>query len=149
MSDKKFLIKNAQTCIAQRKHTTIRQDILAEGEEDMTVSDGYHTMEELYEHRITLFIVLCRLLSDAYHSEDMHITPDREVWRSKRHSDGELCFGTGSQFVLGIGKKKGTQMTYHIPIERWGEADFAETLEKAPEFDGHTPADVLERLKHI
>lgn len=103
--------------------------------------DGYHTFDELYDHRITLYIALCRIIANQSDFEF------QGVWRSKRHSDGELCFGTGTQYVLGIGTGKGQQITYHIPIERWDETDFAETLEKAPEFDGHTSDDVLARLK--
>lgn len=109
--------------------------------------DGYHTFTELYDHRITLFIALARKiqlnddLTEAY--------GDSRVWRSKRHSDGELCFGTGTQFVLGICTDECEQITYHVPIERWDETGFAETLKKAPEFDGHTSDDVLERLKRL
>lgn len=106
--------------------------------------DGYHTFGELYDHRITLYIALCKALYCA----DVEYIP-LEIWRSKYHSDGEICFGTGTQFVLGIGKEKGNQITYHVPIERWDECEFAETLEKAPEFDGHTSDDVLERLKSL
>lgn len=118
----------------------------AEGPEEMDASDGYHTFNELYDHRITLYITLCRHKHDllAIENPGKHL-----VWRSKRHSDGELCFGTGTQFVLGIGTEKGKQITYHIPVERWEETEFAETLEKAPEWDGHTPADVIERLKQL
>ena len=102
--------------------------------------DGYHTFDELYDHRITLYITVCMLL--RLHT----ILP---VWRSKRHSDGELCFGTGTQFVLGISEMKGRQITYHIPIERWDETSFAITYDKAPEWDGHTSEDVLRRLKTL
>jgi len=109
--------------------------------------DCYHTFDELYDHRITLFITLCSFITTRY--EQDHFMEMYEVWRSKRHSDGELSFGTGTQYVLGIGKEKGEQITYHIPIERWNETDFAETLDKAPEFDGHTSDDVLERLKKL
>lgn len=108
--------------------------------------DGYHTFDELYEHRITLYITLCKI-TEALDVESGRGSGD--VWRSRRHSDGDLCFGTGTMFVLGVGKNAGKQITYHIPIERWGETDFAETLEKAPEFDGHTSDDVLERLKRL
>ena len=31
----------------------------------------------------------------------------------------------------------------------WGDTDFAEYLERAPEFDGHTAEDVLERIKYL
>ena len=104
--------------------------------------DGYHTFTELYEHRITLFITLCKML--VFFDGKFP-----QVWRSKRHSDGEICFGTGTQYVLGIGKAKNRQLTYHIPIERWEETHFAETLETAPEYDGHTSDDVIERLKTL
>lgn len=105
-----------------------------------TVSDGYHSFDELYDHRITLYIAFCAAL---------RLFTDKEVWRSKRHSDGELCFGTGTQYVLGIGSKPGEQITYHIPIDRWDEANFAVNLDKAPEFDGHTSTDVLVRIKSL
>jgi hypothetical protein len=34
-------------------------------------------------------------------------------------------------------------------MSRWEETNFAPELEKAPEWDGHTPADVLDRLKAL
>lgn len=128
-----------------------KSDLIIQGPEEMSVSDGFHTFDELYDHRITLYIALCNAL------EGINMVSTREnmthgrfpVWRSKKHSDGELCFGTGTQFVLGIYKEAGQQITYHIPIERWDETDFAETLEIAPEWDKHTSEDVLKRLKKI
>lgn len=101
------------------------------------ISDGYHTFGELYEHRIELWIALCKQFSGPWHNF---------VWRSQYHSDGELAFG-GGWFVLGIHKEPGKQITYHLPMRYWDQCDFAEVLDKAPEFDGHTAADVLERLK--
>jgi hypothetical protein len=119
------------------------------GSHEMQVSDGYHTMDELYDHRITLYIALCRIASAYARDTALKGRATGPAWRSKRHSDGELCFGTGTQFVLGVGKDAGDQITYHIPIDRWDETDFAETLDKAPDWDGHTSADVLERLKQL
>lgn len=93
------------------------------------ISDGYHTFDELYDHRITLWIALCK---------------QRQVsWRSKVHSDGSMFEGW---FVLGMGTGKGCQMTYHLPISRWDDTGFAMTMDMAPEFDGHTPAEVLKRI---
>ena len=103
------------------------------------VSDGYHTFGELYDHRIALWLALCR--SDVYLSNQNGEPSD--VWRSKAHSDGVVWDGW---FILGMGKAKGQQMTYHLPITDWEKCEFAETLEKAPEWDGHTSADVLTRL---
>lgn len=110
--------------------------------------DGYHTFQELYDHRIELFLALCRFRQRL--SDNERTAGSAEVvWRSRRHSDGELCFGTGTQFVMGIGKEKGSQITYHIPIERWDEAAFATTFEAAPEWDGHSSDDVVSRLRAL
>lgn len=101
-----------------------------------SMSDGYHTFDELYDHRITLFAALCRKLS--YRGS---------CWISKFHADGTMFEGW---FIAGIGKKPGYQITYHIPLGRWHEfVTNCEELERAPEWDGHTPADVIERLKGL
>ncbi len=112
------------------------------------VSDGYHTIAELYDHRITLWIALCKMKSEFWKQvvEDHVIEFCPDVWRSKIHSDGKSFDGW---FMLGIGKEKGKQMTYHLPNSRWDDTSFAETLDRAPEFDGHTSADVLTRLKNL
>lgn len=112
--------------------------LYVQGPEDMDASDGYHTFTELYEHRHTVFIALCRVLVESANHNG--------VWRSKLHSDGSAYEGW---FILGIAKKLGEQITYHLPISKWESTDFAETLEKAPEYDGHTPEDVLNRLKKL
>jgi len=97
------------------------------------ISDGYHTFGELYEHRIALFIALCKAYTHS----------PRIVWRSKLHSDGTSWEGW---FILGINVGKGSQITYHLPINNWKNTSFARTYDEAPEFDGHTPEDVIERL---
>ena len=125
-------------------------------EDTNEISDGYHTFGELYEHRITLFIALCNSLVNEkrifQNDREVECTEEeagiKDVWRSKKHSDGEPAFG-GTWFVLGIGKEKGKQITYHLPIEKWEETNFAEDLNKAPEFDGHKAQDVLNRLANL
>ena len=116
--------------------------IRAEGE-NLEVSDGYHTFDELYEHRIVLFIALCKIL---YADPQYQTGQKADIWRSKLHSDGTSF---DEWFIMGIGRNKGEQITYHLPISKWDETEFAETREKAPEFDGHTSDDVLERLKNL
>lgn len=106
------------------------------------VSDGYHTIEELYDHRITLFIALCKRLQCDLRPPRM----GQRVWRSKTHHDGTSWDGW---FIIGIDRDKGEQISYHLPLSRWEETNFADTLERAPEWDGHTSADVLERLKTL
>lgn len=141
----KITITNAFRIHRMERHSGLF-DVVAEGTDEMEASDGYHTFAELYDHRVTLFIALCKEIDFTNKSYSFD---RRQIWRSKKHSDGEICFGTGTQFVLGIGYGRGDQVTYHILIERWDECKFAETLEKAPEFDGHTSDDVLERLKTL
>lgn len=103
------------------------------------VSDGYHTFAELYEHRITLFIALCQKMADFPEKDTI-------VWRSKKHSDGSEWDGW---FIMGIGVRQGEQISYHLPISKWDETGFCETRIMAPEWDGHTSNDVLERLKQL
>lgn len=138
---KKYIV----TDLVEAHSTVDRFGITLLGDDRMQVSDGYHTMDELYDHRITVWIGMCAIA--AGWSDEEGQGPGMP-WRSKNHSDGEPAFG-GTWFVLGLGKEAGKQITYHLPIERWEETNFAETLEKAPDFDGHTPADVLERIKNI
>ncbi len=111
---------------------------------ELEVSDGYHTMDELYDHRIELFITLCRKCIDINAEGGMDVNND--VWRSKFHSDDSSFDGW---FILGIGKETKSQISYHIPMSRWDDTGFAETLDRAPEWDGHSSADVLQRLKKL
>jgi hypothetical protein len=73
------------------------------------VSDGYHTFGELYSHRIKLFLSLMNLA---------HLRAWDCGW-SKRHDDGELCFGGG--WCIGwIIAPSGLQIRYHF--EDWRNA---------------------------
>lgn len=102
------------------------------------VSDGFNTFDELYDHSIALFIALCRILrKEAGHNG---------IWRSKLHNDGTMYDGW---FVMGINEEAGKQITYHLPIDRWSETEFAAELSHAPKWDGHTAADVLGRLSQL
>lgn len=104
------------------------------------ISDTYHTFGELYEHRVQLFVTLCNLAYRS-HGNGAYGIP----WKSKLHHDGTSWAGW---FIAGIGTEKGKQISYHLPIEKWDELRVV-VYDKAPEWDGHTPADVLERLKEM
>lgn len=94
------------------------------------ISDGYHTFEELYDHRSKLFIALCKLL------------PSDIVWKAKKHYDGTMYAG---MFIMGVNTKDG-QATYHMEDKYWDDVSFVTELPNAPEFDGHTPTIALSRL---
>lgn len=96
-------------------------------------SDGYHTFNELYEHRFALWIALCKRHPMS--------------WRAKLHFDGTMYDGW---FIVGLKFAPGSQITYHLPLSKWDDCLGLDTYEKAPcEFDGHTSTDVLERLKRL
>lgn len=99
------------------------------------ISDGYHTFEELYEHRHALTLSLMKARPDLF-------------WYSRRHNDGELCFGDGSWFILGAELPVAGGITYHLPMRLWDAATLtgATELEIGREWDGHTATDVANRL---
>jgi len=141
---KKIIVTKYKDNLAKRAMTVADSESVFVGDEDMTVSDGYHTMDELYDHRMILYISLCRSLRN---NERMTRNTMRyEVWRSKLHSDGTFI---PDWFILGIGIEPGKQITYHIPNKLWNETHFATTLERAPEWDKHNSYDVLVRLRQL
>ena len=97
-------------------------------------SDGYHTFEELYEHRHALFLALCAA------KEKLGFA----TWRSKLHHDGTMDDGW---FIAGLENESGLMITYHLPIRLWDKCGILmNTFERAPEWDGHTSMEVIERV---
>ena len=96
------------------------------------VSDGYHTFNELYDHRAKLFAVIC------YEHKD-------RAWKSKLHHDGSMYDG---MFIVGIDTPLG-QVTYHYDVEPYWWLFNVKELDKAPEWDGHTPEDAINRIHSI
>ena len=97
-------------------------------EEIKNVSDGYHTFEELYDHRTKLFSVICACFQKI-------------AWKSKLHNDGTMYDG---MFIVGINTIDGPA-TYHCEMKYWDLFDLDE-LETAPVWDGHTPEDAITRI---
>lgn len=89
------------------------------------LSDGYHSYNELYAHRMQLFAVVCK-------------QNQAQAWKSKLHHDGTMF---DDYFIVGIETPMG-QFTYHYPMLHWGMFQVRE-LDKAPEWDGHTADDVV------
>lgn len=92
-------------------------------------SDGYHTFNELYHHRAVLFSVIVKAF------------PDR-AWKARKHHDGSMYDG---MFIVGIETPDG-QATYHYDIEPYWDMFECKELEYAPEWDGHTPAQAIDRI---
>ena len=92
-------------------------------------SDGYHTFNELYHHRAVLFSVIVAQFSNR-------------AWKSKRHHDGTMFDG---MFIVGIDTPDG-QATYHYDIDPYWQMFRCRELPRAPKWDGHTPAEAIERI---
>ena len=92
------------------------------------VSDGSHTFNELYYHRMILFSVICNQNSN-------------KAWKSWKHHDGTMY---EDYFIVGIDTPQG-QFTYHYHKSHWDNFR-AKELEFAPMWDGHESKDVVRLL---
>lgn len=104
----------------------VRGDVTGE------TSDGYHTFNELYEHRHILFLAVLK-------------AHPNKAWRSKLHADGTMFDGW---FIAGLDTDLG-QATYHLPIRMWHLFADIKELDNAPLWDGHTSNDVLVRIRDM
>jgi hypothetical protein len=103
---------------------------------DGNTSDGYHTFNELYEFR------------KAYNAalfNEWAAVGKCSVHKSWRHHDGELCFGGGWFIVVAVLPQG--QISNHYEAKDWDLFAVPEVERALFEFDGHTGADVVERLK--
>ena len=96
---------------------------------DGDMSDGYHTFDELYEHRCLLWINLC--MTPQY--------SEQAFWIKEHYKGWDL---------LVLETKLG-QISYHVPMTL---RDLYYPLNHKPEnytYDGHTSKDVIERLRGL
>lgn len=98
---------------------------------DCEVSDGYHTMSELYDHRRALTAALFKAWKMLGVS----------VYKAKQHADGTMFDG----YFIVMAQIASGQISYHYDLEYWDQFDVPE-VERTPEWDGHSPADVMTRL---
>lgn len=92
------------------------------------ISDGFHSIDELYYHRMILFAALCK----AYKNN---------AWKSWKHHDGTMY---DDYFICGIETVQG-DYTYHYHKDHWDQFDVREVA-LAPVWDGHKPEDVTRLL---
>lgn len=87
-------------------------------------SDGYHSFNELYDHRMVLFSIICNQNKD-------------NAWKSLLHHDGTMF---DDYFIVGVKTPEG-QYTYHYHVDHWDKFQVKE-LERGPEWDGHVASDI-------
>jgi hypothetical protein len=114
------------------------------------IGDEYHTMHELYQHRMALNIVLFnRWASDweAYHHVpgilDLN-NASPEVMKSKLHHDGTMFDG----YFIVMAITPNGQISYHYELKHWDKFKIPE-VERTPEYDGHDSLQVIERLMKL
>jgi hypothetical protein len=101
--------------------------------EPKNISDGFHTMEELYEHRRALTAALATTLHKPW------------AWKSKEHHPEDGPMFEGGYFIVGIDLPTGT-ITYHYKLSHWDDFQEVRTLPHAPKWDGAGPDATVERL---
>lgn len=87
------------------------------------ISDGYHTFDELYEHRCSLWVLLCLQ------------NKDKCYWMP--HYDG--------WFLLVMETTHG-QISYHVPNGMFHFVENKIRQNDNHQWDGHTSQDVIKRL---
>lgn len=92
------------------------------------ISDGYHTFNELYYHRMVLFSIICN-------------TNKCSAWKSWKHDDDTMY---PDYFIVGIKTPKG-DYTYHYHKDYWYMFD-VNVIRRAPKWDGHKPEDITRLL---
>lgn len=107
-------------------------DLIEPAKIDSGTSDGCHSFGELYHHRAVLFSVIVAMF------------PER-AWKSRLHADGTMLEG---MFIVGIETPDG-QATYHFREGKHWDLFQCRVLEHAPEWDGHTPAQAIERINGL
>ncbi len=110
-------------------------------------SDGYHTFNELYEHRTGLLMAFCNVLAEFLRTEGLgEDAIRRKVYKSWEHHDGDMYDG---MFIVGVNCRMtglpDRWATWHCEAKWWNLFEVPE-LKRAPEWDGHTPEDALARL---
>ena len=112
------------------------------------MSDGYHTLNELYRYRMLYNAALIKAIR-LWHMSSL--SPDNgdafavQTGKSRRHHDGTEPFG-GGWFVVWVTLPDGSVTFNHYPMEYWDLSN-ADEYDTAPEWDGSTPeqeADMLE-----
>jgi hypothetical protein len=101
------------------------------------ISDGYHTIGDLYDHRRALTAALMRLATTIWGG-------GLPVWRSKEHhpEDGPMFEGS---FIVGIKLPTG-MVTYHYNLEDWDDFSEVPVLPHAEKWDGAGPDETVARF---
>lgn len=100
------------------------------------ISDGYHTFDELYRYRMLYNAAFFNVLA-----KDGSI----KMCKSRKHSDGEKCFGSDDWFIVMAILPTG-QISNHYESKYWNLFNIPERG-IAFDYDGHTPNEAADRIE--
>lgn len=109
-------------------------------------SDGYHTFNELYDYRMLYNAAFFNKLAYYDNQTGGSWKVEYDVHKSKKHSDGENCFG-GGWFIV-MAELPAGQISNHYEMKYWDLFKIPEK-EKANVWDGHTPKEAADRLREF
>lgn len=109
------------------------------GGDDIEVMDEYHSMHDLYRHRMALNIALFH----AWYRDDYGTVT---VMKSKQHHPDSDPMFEGYFIVMAVSEYG--QISYHYKLKHWDKFNIPE-VEYTPEWDGHNSQDVMERLTKL
>lgn len=102
------------------------------------ISDTIHTFGELYDYR---------MMYNALFVNEIAENGKYEVYKTKKHNDGQECFG-GGWFLVSVRLPTGV-VDNHYENKYWDLFHCPEVEKKPYPYDGHTPADALENGKKL
>ena len=102
------------------------------------LNEQQELIEVLYDFRLTYNALLFNEWAE---------NQKYEVYKSRRHGDGELCFD-GEYFIV-VAQLPTGQVTNHYHIRNWDMFKINEYEKVKEDFDGHTSSDVIERLQQV
>ena len=100
------------------------------------ISDSHHTFEELYEFRV---------LYQSLLFNEWAKTGEIEVYKSKKHHDGEPSFG-GDTFIV-VAMLPIGQISNHYKLKYWDLFQIPEHKKSIYDYDGHDSKEVIQRVK--
>lgn len=119
--------------------------IQIEGDDTLEIRDKYHTMHELYQHRMALNIALFHYMHEAYKRVGFNVGgKELKIMKSKLHNDGTMFEG---YFVVMAVTSVG-QISYHYKLEHWNKFKIPE-VDRTPPYDGHGSLEVMDRLMKL
>jgi hypothetical protein len=110
---------------------------------DENTSDGFHTFKELYEMRLLL-------TANLFNAWEEDLSDDYKPWvfKSKLHSDGKIPFNDPNWFIV-VAETRFGQISFHYEMKDWDLFYNVSEVTLPPKYDGHTAADVADRLRKL